>query len=155
MDVGYMKNISSDAGLSGCSEVNNKFQMMKNKEQINDERNESVLHGLLRKYGSSLRFADKVIASFQTNAVFEDRIEGMLFSHDACVPLVFEKNWVRGNVDALPSPGERATLRVTARPWIDGLGQVSLKAKHFMILPMRPDADARLSSRVGDRNIQR
>ncbi|MCW3587422.1 hypothetical protein [Burkholderia cenocepacia] len=122
-------------------------------ERQSSTKRESALHGLLRNYGASLRFADKVIACFQTDTVSAEGVQGILFSFDARVPLVFERRWVIGDVDLLPRPGERAMLRVTARPWVDGLGHITLRAKHFMILPPRTfpaDEQIELATDAGD-----
>lgn len=122
-------------------------------ERQSSTKRESALHGLLRNYGASLRFADKVIACFQTDMVNAEGVHGVLFSFDARVPLVFERRWVIGDIDLLPRPGERAMLRVTARPWVDGLGHITLKAKHFMILPPRvtsAEAQRALDTDAGD-----
>lgn len=103
------------------------------------KRKESALYGVLRKYGASLPFADNVIATFQAETNGINSVEGMLFAFDARVRLVFEREWVLGDFSALPSRGERAMVRVTARPWIDGNGHITFKAKHFVVLPPRQE----------------
>ncbi|MFX1767986.1 hypothetical protein PWP93_36565 [Paraburkholderia sp. A1RI-2L] len=103
------------------------------------KRRESALYGVLRKYGASLPFADNVIATFQTQTADVNSVEGMLFAFDARVRLVFERQWVVGDFAALPLRGERAMVRVTARPWIDCNGHITFKAKHFVVLPPLQD----------------
>lgn len=105
--------------------------------QAGRKRRDSALYGVLRKYGASLPFADNVIATFQTEFADSNSVEGVLFAFDARVRLVFVRQWVVGDFGALPSRGERAMVRVTARPWIDCNGHITLKAKHFVILPPR------------------
>ncbi|WP_434716369.1 hypothetical protein [Paraburkholderia sp. A3RO-2L] len=108
-------------------------------KQSERKRRESTLYGVLRKYGASLPFADNVIATFQTETADVKSVEGTLFAFDARVRLVFEREWVVGDFGALPSRGERAMLRVTARPWIDCNGHITFKAKHFVVLPPLQD----------------
>lgn len=106
------------------------------------KRQESTLHGVMRKYGALLPFADNVIAAFQTDAVHPERVEGFLFAFDARVALVLEQRSVSGDYALLPSPGERAMVRVTARPWVDGYGRITLRAKHIVVLPQRNAANS-------------
>ncbi|MDR5791705.1 hypothetical protein P9281_34730 [Caballeronia sp. LP003] len=112
--------------------------MTEQQERASRKRRESALYGLLRKYGASLPFADNVIACFQTERIGQDSVEGVLFASDARVRLVFERRWTIGDdLAALPRAGERAMIRVTARPWVDGNGHITLRAKHFVVLPPR------------------
>jgi hypothetical protein len=91
----------------------------------------------MRKYGSMLPFADNVIASFQTDAVHPGRVEGFLFAYDARVALTFDQRWVTGDYALLPLPGDRVMVRVTARPWVDGFGRITLRGKHVVVLRQR------------------
>lgn len=117
--------------------------MNKPRNQSGPRQRESALYGVLRKYGASLPFADNIIATFQTERIDAGTVEGMLFAFDARIPLVFDRHWVVGDFDALPLRGERAMVRVTARPWIDCNGQMTLKAKHFVVLPPLCQADTK------------
>ncbi|MCD5327960.1 hypothetical protein ACFFU8_08995 [Chromobacterium piscinae] len=99
-------------------------------------KKESALYGVMRRLGQSLSYADRVIASFKSESVFNDRVEGVLFTHDARVPTVFDKKWV-ATLEGLPPVGHRAMVKITARPFLDGNGQLHFLVNNFEILPDR------------------
>lgn len=99
-------------------------------------KKESALYGVMRRLGQTLPFADRVIASFKAESVTPERIEGVLFTHDARVPTVFDKKWLH-SLDGLPVAGHRIMVKVTARPFLDGTGQVHFLVNNFEVLPDR------------------
>ena len=89
-----------------------------------------------------MTFADRLIANFRTENAGPDRVTGMLFAHDASIPVVFERERL-GELEMLPAEGEVVKLRVDCRPWISGSGQLSFIVQKFQVLdePAAVDVD--------------
>ncbi|WP_207002544.1 hypothetical protein [Trinickia mobilis] len=106
---------------------------------------ESALFGVMRRFGQILPFADKVIASFRTESAEAERIAGVLFTHDARIPTVFERQHI-GELSSLPGVGEQALVKVTCRPWLDGNGQLSFIVRDYQVLTDQDDSAQRHAS---------
>ncbi|WP_205183607.1 hypothetical protein [Burkholderia sp. LMG 13014] len=106
-------------------------------EGMNEQRGrrvrESALFGVTRRYGQSLSFADRVIVNFKATDRSDSRVSGMLFSHDATIPVVFDRDRV-GRLDGLPAAGEAVKVKVSCRPWISRTGQLSFIVHAYEVL---------------------